>query len=557
MPNNVLDLAAELRERRQQRQPPSPPGDGDRTGVPVIQIIGGQLPQMIDAAEEAMIVHDETSTDGRIYRFGGQLVRVAWDKIRVAGGDQEDALRHSVINTAALIERFTKAADWQKWSKTENKWTSVDCPKQVAESYLARDGNWRISSLLGVITAPTLRSDNTLITAPGYDEATGLVFDPLGVDFGEINTNPTKDDANSALSLIKDNLLKYFPFKTNADRSVAISGILTAVVRQAMPVAPMHAFDAPVAGSGKSMLVDVAALIATGHRAAVMASGDDGHGDGEFEKRLAAAALGGDAIVSLDNLEQQLSGQLLCQLLTQHAVMIRPFRTLTNVMVPSTATYFANGNNLVVSGDLIRRVLVARIDPRVERPELERYPFNPLERAKEERVDFLKAALMIVLARIKHGGPAQEDKLGSYERWSYLVRDALTWLGEPDPLSVMELTRSADPRLERLREMMSAWTITFGDRPVKSGDVIHAANERVLDEHEERYRYPDLRQIVQSVAIGKNGLSPDKLGWWLKRNLDRTVTIDGVSSRFTSEPKPGHGVDWRLVRSVSSDDPPF
>jgi len=67
-------------------------------------------------------------------------------------------------------------------------------------------------------------------------------------------------------------LIVEFPFVGVGSRSVALSAMLTAAVRRSLDHAPMHAFDSPVAGSGKSKLVDLASMIATGHEAPVIAA---------------------------------------------------------------------------------------------------------------------------------------------------------------------------------------------------------------------------------------------------------------------------------------------
>lgn len=58
----------------------------------------------------------------------------------------------------------------------------------------------------------------------------------------------------------------------------------------------MHGFTAPVAGSGKSKLVDLASIVATGHEAAVIEEGDEE----ELPKRLGAALLAGNQVISID-----------------------------------------------------------------------------------------------------------------------------------------------------------------------------------------------------------------------------------------------------------------
>jgi len=102
------------------------------------------------------------------------------------------------------------------------------------------------------------------------------------MEFNPVPERPDKEDALRALGVLKD-LLSTFPFVTDADRSVALSGILTAVHRRSLPTAPAHCLTAPVAGSGKSMIVDICSEIADGRRAAVMSLGRT---DEEAEKRL-------------------------------------------------------------------------------------------------------------------------------------------------------------------------------------------------------------------------------------------------------------------------------
>jgi putative DNA primase/helicase len=76
-----------------------------------------------------------------------------------------------------------------------------------------------------------------------------------------------------------------FPFIGPADRSVVLSMLLTSVVRRSITTAPMHAITAPTAGSAKSMLVDMASMIAIGREAGVIAPGDT---KAETEKGLAS-----------------------------------------------------------------------------------------------------------------------------------------------------------------------------------------------------------------------------------------------------------------------------
>ena len=65
-------------------------------------------------------------------------------------------------------------------------------------------------------------------------------------------------------------------------RAVALSLILTALDRHAMATAPLHGFTSPVAGTGKSLLVDIASLLANGEITPVISQGSS---KDETEKR--------------------------------------------------------------------------------------------------------------------------------------------------------------------------------------------------------------------------------------------------------------------------------
>ena len=124
----------------------------------------------------------------------------------------------------------------------------------------------RLPGLVAVVNCPQLKANGQIRDKTGYDPATGIFYDPRGAVFPPIPAHPTKEQAMEALQRL-ERLYKTFDFETENDRAVAISLVLTLLARTAMAFAPLHAFDAPIAGSGKSKLVDIASILATGHEA--------------------------------------------------------------------------------------------------------------------------------------------------------------------------------------------------------------------------------------------------------------------------------------------------
>jgi putative DNA primase/helicase len=94
-----------------------------------------------------------------------------------------------------------------------------------------------------------------------------------------------------------------------------------------------------------------------------------GGGSKEFEKALGAAVIDGRALLSLDNMEQPIQGQLLCQVLSQQRAEVRVLGP-SKITRPSTSVaIFTTGNNLEVKGDMTRRILICKLDARKEHPE--------------------------------------------------------------------------------------------------------------------------------------------------------------------------------------------
>src|SRR5258708_19692481 len=71
---------------------------------------------------------------------------------------------------------------------------------------------------------------------------------------------PTRDDGLAALALLED-LLEEFPFDNEVSKAVALSALITPVVRGAFMMTPAHSAKAATPASGKSYLFDVVAAI--------------------------------------------------------------------------------------------------------------------------------------------------------------------------------------------------------------------------------------------------------------------------------------------------------
>jgi putative DNA primase/helicase len=485
---------------------------------PTIRIVGGKLPQIVDEAESALIA---AAPD--FYRYGGQLVRPVLEEVPAADMTRTKIHRLTPITRSHLVDVLTAAARWEKFDKRSESWVSINCPDQIADTYLNREGRWRLPPLVGVINTPFLRADGSILDRPGYDARTALLYRCDGTAFGAVPDRPTRQEADRALRRLED-LVSTFPFASGADgpdRSVAMSAILSALDRRAVPTTPLHGFSAPVAGSGKSMLVDLASMIATGRRAPVI---DQSKDDAETDKRLVATLLRGSAITSIDNIERPLESALLCQALTTVGTMqLRILGYSRDQDVPNNAMFYVTGNNLTLAGDLTRRSVVCRLDAGCERPELREFPSDPVEAAKERRAELVVAALTVLRAYFVAEDRVTITPLGSFEAWSRRVREAIVWLGRPDPCDTMASVRRADPVTAGLAALFAAWRTSVGvGRAITVQALVEMASRVTPDGGA---FYPDLRDALVAIAGEARGteINVRRLGKFLGRNEDRVL----------------------------------
>jgi hypothetical protein len=502
-----------------------------------IKIEPGELPRMVDEAEAALL-----AAGVKFYKQDIRIVRVIWDRGVTARNGLTNVLRLVRVDAPNLLERLEMVAYWVRWDARSKTMVRKDCPPAVAERYLARKGDWALPPLLGVITAPTLRPDGSILDQPGYDEKTGLVYQPMGVTFPLVPEQPTAEDALNAIEALK-HPFREFPFVKGANLSVALADIITSVIRRSLPVAPMFAYSAPTAGTGKSLIVDIVCIIVTGERAAVITATRD---EDEMRKRIDSAVLAGDAVVAIDNYDSPIRGSAICTALSQPMLKPRVLGKSELVQVPNTFSFHGTGNNLAVEGDATRRVLVSLLDAQVERPELRRFTFNVIEEVREQRAALAVAALTVVRAYLLSGAGEQATPLGGYEEWSAMVRDALVWLDEPDPVDVMERVREADPLLANLKAMVAAWHEAFEGREVLARQVIDKATDA---------KHPDLNDALAAVAGDDRGIiNARRLGYWLRSNKDKVVLLAGVSYRLAQAGVDHRTATWKVVK-VERDAP--
>src|SRR5262249_28591521 len=143
------------------------------------------------------------------------------------------------------------------------------------------------SPLDAITEVPVLRPNGTVVSEPGYDKATKLLYQPgFNLSVPPIPDKPSRKAIRAALQLLLNEVLVDFPFDGQESRANTLGLLLPPIVRPAItgPV-PLALLDKPKRGTGASLLAELISLIVTGRPAEMGGAPTDGE---EWRKAITA-----------------------------------------------------------------------------------------------------------------------------------------------------------------------------------------------------------------------------------------------------------------------------
>jgi hypothetical protein len=185
------------------------------------------LPRAVAETERALV-----SAGTAIFSRAGTLVYPVAETMMASDGRKTVMARLSPFIVDSFIEPVAEAAIFQHFSIRQSAWTDIDPPLQLVRMVLSRDRRWVFPRVSGIITTPTLRADGSLLADPGYDPRSELYLWP-SVQLPPIPERPTRQQADTALKTLKDLFAEFSFQRRDLDCSIAISGLLTALLRDA------------------------------------------------------------------------------------------------------------------------------------------------------------------------------------------------------------------------------------------------------------------------------------------------------------------------------------
>jgi hypothetical protein len=520
-------LQGGVRRPRGPREQPRPPrlGEGDAPPAEPEPAPGKACeprPTIIVRDELGVVTAEAVDALSRdrgagIFVRGRTLVRVVRAEGRVRRGLRRP-LGAPVIEPLtldALRSHLDRAAEWVR--TTARGTQSALPPEWVARAVLSLDVQ-PFRPLAGVVEAPTMRPDGTVLCRRGYDASTGLLLRPATC-FPPVSAMPSPAEVSAAVEMLLEPF-RDFPIVDESGRAAVIAAVLSIVARAAIEgPAPMFAMRAPTPGTGKSLLADVVAVLGTARPAARMAMPGD---DDEVRKLVLAVAFEGTPLVALDNIDRPLGSHTLAAALTADEWTGRRLGSTAMVTAPLRAVWLATGNGLTFRGDLARRVVPVDLDAELEHPE-DRTTFKHPDLlcwVRGHRPGLVVAALTVLRGFHLAGRPAHGcgAPMGSFERWDGLIRGATVWAELGDPLGGRERVRAEDDGdAAALGAALEMWLQTLRNAPKTAAEALGEAENRAANGE------PALREALLGLTPQRDRPNATALGYALRRVKGRVI----------------------------------
>jgi hypothetical protein len=330
----------------------------------------------------------------------------------------------------------------------------------------------------------------------------------------------------------------HFPWadgrKGEVDRSKVLVFALTAKQRHEFTNCPIFLVDAPMAGAGKTTIVDSIGLICHGDEPRRLSWVEGMDSDNEMRKRMASLVEGGDSFVLLDNIPEgtEIFSPVLCNNMTGPKIEDRGQHLNSFIGGINHLLVAMTGNNVTCAADLAQRTLVIHLEATEEdRRKLHPSAFGEigllLDYVRRNRAAMLTDLMIIERAYQQAGRPeCPVTPWASFENWvDHCVQPVAFALGI-DPLEGhTERWIENDPLRNTSARLASRWLALTPKRVLGAGELIRLARDADDDSLQEA-----LAEIAGVSVFDK--VQPKNIGIGMKKRAKLGACIDLPEGKF-------------------------
>lgn len=503
--------------------------DPDWSGVEVAGLprVVVNLRQMSEVLADARAVLRRLRGVGAVYARGGRMVRLEGGQmVEVSQG----ALTSILINAARWVKlrppKAREATAGEAWLDAE----AEGLPAYLVPALLGEVDS-QLPQLERIVRAPFM-CDGEVIGTAGYHAASRTYL--LGRDH---QPKPV-GGVGEAVEVLLDDWLGDFPFASQSDRTHALAGLLTPMLRAEIdgPV-PLVMIEAPERRTGKTLLMELLTEVASGQ---TPNPAGWAHDDEERRKTWSMLVRRGEAVICVDNVTGRMDDDPLCRILTSGALMERLLGTQDAIDVPARGVWIATGNNALMSQDLIGRSIRVRLDSQTDTPEARQdFRHADIKAWTRARLDLLRsAALELAEAWVRAGRPYSGPRLGKFEAWSRVVGGVLEVAGVRGFLGNREeQAEAADPERGEWRALLELWMGSqHRGAAMGAGDLAKIAVEHGL--------------LLGVIGDGNEISRARRLGTAIQSRRGRVTRVGDVGVRIEPETGAKGRPLWRPVKDA-------
>lgn len=505
-------------------------------------------------------IHDRNQASPSVFHY--------MEGLYVIREDSEGHARMKLLDRDGFAHHLNTVAAFAKVGGEDgSELRGVSAPDDVVRHLFAGDyGTY--PELRGLVTTPIFTTSGAMLTTPGYDWDSRLYYRPdLSLSVPNVSTKPSEDEVFRAKQLLIEEILADFPLGgltrpeivekgLHGEGVPAVTNMMGLMVLPFMRElidgpTPGHLLTKPAPGTGASLLTDVFSIIATGREtpALAMPTSKD-----EMSKTLTSVLANGQNIVFFDNINHSVDSGELASAMTAPTYQARILGKSQTVEVAVRTTWVFTGNNVSLSSELVRRLIMIDLDAQVANPEL-RTGFRHKDIrgwAKENRGELVWACLTLIQNWIAKGMPVQKDTaLASYENWSGVVGGVLKEAGMGGFLQNRDALKekASDEDNDSIAFLLEAWWGEVANRAIYlRGDGTGSGSEAgLIDIAIAREVTLPIRR--ERTADGEMGYNVANFGKWLGMYKGRVYKLeDGTEVKIERDGKrTSRGFKWNLT----------
>ena len=403
----------------------------------------------------------ELPSGKRIFRPSGDLATDAERMLPIILDKQSDLFRNDAGEVVEFLDGALRAVNLPRWKLLCSRALAIPkkggfrpIPANLCE-VSKEEAAETLPLVRSVVSMPPVNSHGAPRQAPGLGKD-GQLYTPA------IRRMPPMPSPEKAIELWRDLLSGYLTYRPNSGFSEEIdlyrylAWLCGCVVRQHLTALPVLVIDANMPGAGKTLLLDIAAIVFEGGRS----GGRPPDTDYKWDVDLLTWARAGKRFVWYDNVSGRFGSDSLNRILTGGKIAGRNLHSLDHTGdFDFKACIALTANNVEIHYDTKRRSMLVSLhreyDFKVPRS------FSADDKRAEARAKRgqLFMALVSLLHEYKAAGMPRHRRAralwASFEDFDRWAVGAVWHFGGHDPLRGMaEKVDATDPTLESLGRLL-------------------------------------------------------------------------------------------------------